>query len=141
VTEWQREYAPAIAAAAAASVAEPAPQRGPGRPPLKRPLRPADSESVSSGRPGSARTNWMDSPFLPDILQAIRQRPIKKAVEWLKATAPDDRYVHLSDSTGNGTPRDKARERERTPDENRTESVRCDDEGEWRNPKRNKDAP
>jgi|LNAP01.1.fsa_nt_gb predicted nucleic acid-binding Zn-ribbon protein len=96
--QWEREHPPQAATAAAAAPLK----RGPGRP-RKRVLPAADAEDVPAAqkpRTGSY-TNWFGSPYIHDILQALRKHNYgwKAAVATLKRTAPDDRYVRLSDST------------------------------------------
>lgn len=97
--KWKEEH-PAAAAAAAAV----APKRGPGRPPKKRDLAAADdtAEQSRAQKPRTGNyTNWFASPYLNDILQALKQHDYsaKRAVSALQRSAPDDRYKRLSDST------------------------------------------
>ena len=95
------------AAAAAPPAAQPVVKRGPGRPRKKRELAydaaaavPPPAQKLRTGE----YTNWFSSPYINDVLQALRQHDYnsKRAVEALKRNAPDQRYGRLSDSTVRG---------------------------------------
>lgn len=75
-------------------------KRGPGRPRKMKLTAPPDEQPRSKQRTGSY-THWFASPYINDVLRAVTQSGFawRRAVEQLKLRAPDDRFVHLSDST------------------------------------------
>lgn len=64
-------------------------------------ISPASADNHPAKKQRGKYTNWFSSPYINDILREYRRcghRPVV-AVERLKATAPDDRYVRLSHSS------------------------------------------
>jgi hypothetical protein len=110
-----QKHAEERAEAAAAASAAPAPiVRKPGRPPKKRFLAAVDDTPAAAAAGAAAQkprtgsyTNWYASPFLPDVLRALRLHDYnpRRAIAWLQKNAPAedrDRYLRLSDSTIRG---------------------------------------
>ena len=102
--QFEEEHPVAAAAAAAA----PTPARQPGRPRKKRELAAVDDTVADAPAAQKQRretnTSWFASPFLPDVLQALRRHAYnaKRTVAWLQQHTPPedpDRYKRLSDST------------------------------------------
>jgi hypothetical protein len=96
--KWEEEHPPVPDVAAP----EPQPKRKPGRPPKQQLAAAASDAAPAAKRARTGHyTNWFSSPYINDVLQALERHSynFRRAVEWLKQSAPDGRFQRLSDST------------------------------------------